>query len=611
MNQNLQANSKTRTGRFSQFSLIACCLLLFVASNFYYPRWAQPATEATISWDVAGYYIYLPAFFIYGDATELEFKRDIIKDYQPSPHFDQAFQHRESGNLVFKYSAGMAVLYSPAFFASVLYSYLTDHHVDGYSPPFQFTLTQWSLLVAFLGLFYLRKFLLVYFRDMAVGLALLAVVFGTNYLSYASTNGAMSHNFLFTIYALLLWLTHRFYQDPTTWRAASIGLLCGLAALARPTEIITVLIPLLWGLNFPLSCFLKTRMDFLNEHWKKIVVAVICFGLIGSIQLIYWKSVSGNWLVYSYEDQGFSWLSPHFWSGFFSTRAGWLLYSPVMAFALIGFFYLKKQQSRLFAMSLVFALLVLYITFSWDIWWYGGSLGQRALVQSYAIFAIPLAAFFSVLLRQNWRIMAFTPLFILLCLYNLWWFHQSHRGGLFVPEQMNTAYFFAVLGQFSVDDDVVKLLDTRERVRVDFEEPRLAYENDFEEEDSSACGMAPISGSGSLCIPAGQHVSELFDFSVRQLEGESAVRAIADFRIDQKEWNVWNQGQFIVKFFDGEQEVRSRIIRVQRFLEPNQQREIYIDARLPGTVFDRVGIQFYNPGSPHPLLVDNLRVYFY
>ena len=39
--------------------------------------------------------------------------------------------------------------------------------------------------------------------------------------------------------------------------------------------------------------------------------------LVGFIQLAYWKYASGEWLVYSYEDQGFSWLKPHLYEGIF------------------------------------------------------------------------------------------------------------------------------------------------------------------------------------------------------------------------------------------------------------------------------------------------------
>ena len=56
------------------------CAALIVATSFlYYPKWEQPDTEATLSWDVSGYYFYLPAIFIYQDLKQLSFKDQILQ----------------------------------------------------------------------------------------------------------------------------------------------------------------------------------------------------------------------------------------------------------------------------------------------------------------------------------------------------------------------------------------------------------------------------------------------------------------------------------------------------------------------------------------------------
>ena len=144
------------------------------------------------------------------------------------------------------------------------------------------------------------------------------------------------------------------------------------------------------------------------------------------MQLIYWKAASGQWLVYSYEDQGFSWLKPHIDRGVFSFRAGWLVYTPMMAFAVLGFLWLYRQQRSIFWAVFLFFALFLYVTFAWDILWYGGSLGQRAMVQSYALLAFPLAAFVeSIRKRVPWNYMAFA-VFLFFSYYNLWLTHQAH-----------------------------------------------------------------------------------------------------------------------------------------------------------------------------------------
>jgi len=55
--------------------------------------------------------MYLPAAFIYQDIKGCEFQEDILKQYQPTYDFQQAFLH-PSGNYVMKYPMGMALIYA-------------------------------------------------------------------------------------------------------------------------------------------------------------------------------------------------------------------------------------------------------------------------------------------------------------------------------------------------------------------------------------------------------------------------------------------------------------------------------------------------------------------
>ncbi len=127
---------------------------LFLTFAFFsYPKWQQEQAEATIGWDVSGYYLYLPAIFIYGDVQELKFFPAILDKYHPTPDFQQAFLHR-SGHYVMKDSCGQAVMYAPFFFIAHTIASVTDYEADGFSRPYQLMLSFGSLLVAFIGLFF-------------------------------------------------------------------------------------------------------------------------------------------------------------------------------------------------------------------------------------------------------------------------------------------------------------------------------------------------------------------------------------------------------------------------------------------------------------------------
>ena len=379
--------------RPATIALLLCYCFIAVVHFFYYPKWQQDGAEATLSYDVSGYYMYLPAAFIYEDLKEVKFLDEVIEEYRPTADPYQIFTH-ESGNKVMKYSIGQAVMYTPFFAVAHAWASASEAYpADGFSLPYQFMISLGSLIVSFLGLFWLMTLLRVYFREGVVALTLVLIVFGTNYLNYSAIDGAMTHNNVFTLYALLLLMTHRFYVRASWPKALLIGACVGLMALTRPTEIIAALIPLLWGLELGRKGALKERLTFFGTHWQKLVAAAVITLLIGSIQLFYWKYVSGDWLVYSYQDQGFDWLRPHLNDGLFSYKAGWLIYTPLMVFGLIGFWPLLRQKSSLFPALFLHAMLFIYVAFSWSVWWYGGSLGQRTMVQEYAVLAFPLAAF--------------------------------------------------------------------------------------------------------------------------------------------------------------------------------------------------------------------------
>lgn len=144
------------------------------------------------------------------------------------------------------------------------------------------------------------------FPDGVVALALLAVVLATNYLNYSAIDGAMTHNHLFTLYALLLYSTIRFYEKPSYRWALCIGLLVGLATLTRPTELLMALIPLFWGLNIFSRSALAQRLQFFRQELPRLGLSVVAVIAVGMLQLLYWKYTADEWIVYSYEDQGFS-----------------------------------------------------------------------------------------------------------------------------------------------------------------------------------------------------------------------------------------------------------------------------------------------------------------
>lgn len=560
--------------RASLIAYFLCCGVILGTGLLYYPKWKEDRTEATLSWDVSGYYFYLPAAFIYKDLKQLEFKDEVLAKYHPTPEFLQARQWR-NGNYVMKYSAGMALQYLPFFASAHAWANLTHHPPDGFSRPYQFAIFIGGLLVALIGLWLLRVLMRKYFDDLTAAVVLMTVVFATNYLDYAAINGAMSHNYLFTWYCALLLLTARYWKAPSGKTAMVIGAIIGVMVLTRPSEMLAIAIPILWGIDSK-SAWRKRKAQIIQNHkhlWKAIAV----MGVVGGIQIAYWMYVTGQPIVYSYE-HGFKFFKPRIADGLFNFRIGWLTYSPILVLALGGFYVLYRKHRKVFYAASIFMLLFLWITLSWNEWTYGGSLGHRAMIQSYPVLAFGLAAIVSeILKRRIWQLM-FALVLVMCTLYNGWLTHHAHEGGLFQGGQMTKKYFLAVLGRNRVSPETQLLLDYDEMYRGVRRDVRILGSDGFDLVQS-ACG--PWTGElGQQCISAGQKRT-LLEIQTDELP-PGYLRASATFTADQKEWNIYQMPLFSIQGLDDRGNiVKQNSIRIFRVLNDRESKRLFVDLYIP------------------------------
>lgn len=585
---------------------MACLLIIGVA--FAYPKWKLSGSNATISWDVTGYYLYLPAAFIHQDLAKLGFKDEMMKKYRPAGSFYHAVQ-LENGNYVMKYPIGLAIQMFPSFLLGLLIAKIGAYPVDGFSYPFQLCITWGSIFVAFIGLWFSRKILLRYFDEKVTAVTILLLAFATNYLNYAAIDGAMAHNYLFTLYTLLIWTTIKWYESPTFKKSIVIGLIIGLATITRPVELISVLIPLLWGIGNWKD--LTDRFNFWMQQLPKIGLAMLITILVGSIQMIYWKKYSGDFLFYSYEDQGFDWLRPHLKEVLISYRKGWFIYTPLMFGSIIGFAFLWLKNRALFWSTAIFFALNLYIVSAWSIWWYGGSLGQRALVQSYALLIFPLAAFVSFILNANhWIKNIGIGMFLICTWFNLVITYQSHATfGPLVPDRMTEAYYWRIFGRLSVPDTDRKLLDTDEDFAGRRFQVKEVFRTSFEEHPDSNLVQDQNSHAGKRAIHLRKEAPYAPEMYVDGGQIKSDwIRVEGYFYSPQKEWDMWKMPQFIVEFQKNGKIVKSRFIRISRMLEAQQHTNIHMDLKVPKEAFDRVKIGIWSAGSQKPLYIDDIRM---
>lgn len=94
-----------------------------------------------IVWDVMGYYLYLPAAFVYDDLGELKFADLISNAYNPIGDLTRygIVDHAHNGRSTIKYPIGVSVMNIPVFFSGHLAAKWSGgkHPTDGFSTPYQ------------------------------------------------------------------------------------------------------------------------------------------------------------------------------------------------------------------------------------------------------------------------------------------------------------------------------------------------------------------------------------------------------------------------------------------------------------------------------------------
>lgn len=348
-----------------------------------------------IQWDVTFYYAYLPACFIYKDMSMAYARENPGFFYgkfwpEPSP----------TGKDMIKMTMGLSFVYAPFFAIGDGLARYTRFSQNGYSVPYRAGLVVGSFLYLCFGFFMLKRLLLIYFSDLATAATLLSVYLGTNLLYYSTGSDIlMPHVYLFALITVIIYGTVRWHMRPSPGWAAGIGFLSGLVTLIRPTCLVVVLIPLLFMVQSKSQRAHKVRLLAAYKTHLLIFLAAFIVPIIP--QLAYWHEMTGQWIYYSYRQERFYFTQPHLLDGLISYRKGWLLYSPVMAFALIGFFFLRKYAADIFMALLIPFVTIFYVIFCWWTWWYGGGFGPRPLIDYYGLLALPMAAFYSTVLRTK------------------------------------------------------------------------------------------------------------------------------------------------------------------------------------------------------------------
>lgn len=354
--------------------------------------------------DKAGYYIYLPAYFIY------EFDGEELPDGIGKKTGDGFFV--EDGKIKTKYTSGVAILQAPFFLATHFVSTSLGYESGGFSPIYHNMINISAVTYSFFALILLYLFLIRYVPKRLAFISVACIYLGTNLFYYSIFETGMSHIYSFFLFSFFLYLSP-FILKPKKNIAVHIlfGLIVGLIILIRPLNIL--FLPAFFILH-------KFKLRDLKLYIKSFLIMIFSAFIVIVPQFIYWKYASGSYLFYSYSNEGFTNLfSLKLLNIWFSPNNGLFIYSPLVIFALIGIFMLRQFtiKKRLFIGA--YFLFISLVIASWHDWTYGCSYGCRPYVEYYAILALPFSSFLKEIAIKKYLSLIFAVLIVIMIIYTM------------------------------------------------------------------------------------------------------------------------------------------------------------------------------------------------
>jgi hypothetical protein len=334
------------------------------------------------------------------------------------------------------------------------------------------------------------------------------------------------------------------------------------------------------------------------------MVAVVCAAVVILIQPLYWKYVSGHWIVYSYGDQGFSWRHPHAFLYMLNYRSGWLTYTPMMMLAILGLIPFTLKGNNKLAI-IVFIALDYYIVSAWDIWWYGG----RAMVQSYAVMMFPMAALVQSALDRKWLAAALAAPVALFLYFNIWITYHYHKGGMYDMDCMTKNYFWRVVGRWQDQPaNIIVLRDGGDLYEGKPNQVHTIYTNDLEQDTTLPFHNDAIQGKRNIVLDKDHQQTPTYTVPMPANDRQEWLRVSATFGTNNKEWDVWSMAQFVVRAYTKDKLVKENMVRVYRMLNDHETKVLSVDMELPHDGIDSVKFFVWNANSDKLLRIDNFTV---
>ena len=256
----------------------------------------------------------------------------------------------------------------------------------------------------------------------------ICLLYGTMLIEYCTAESSFSHAYgffsctMFLIYVEYYEKNYDFSKKKMIMDLG-LGLWLGLCFLVRNTNLLIGFIYLCYNAKGLKDIAIRLQKRILKP---KIITQIIGFTLLFMVQLVCYRIMSGDWILYSYSGETFAnWSHPLVYKVLFSEAKGLLVFSPVLVIGIAALF-VEKYNMKL-AYIIIF-ISITYVISAWWCWYLGCSYSERMYCDYIGIFALPMCSFYDGLERQKNKfvgsiIYANAILFVIL---NMIWIRSTH-----------------------------------------------------------------------------------------------------------------------------------------------------------------------------------------
>ena len=360
-----------------------------------------PLINPIVHGDGVGYYAYARAPLI---QHNLHFEQDwlhanlLFSKSRTLPNGQlSAAEYTETGYVSNLFSIGPALLWAPFLLAAhgiVLLCNALGAHIpaDGFSLPYLLAMALGTAVYGFLGLLLSYSLVRKYVEGGWAFLATLGIWGASSLPVYMYFNPSWSHAHSVFAVALFLWYWDRTRGSRTFLQWILLGLISGLMLDVYFANGVFLILPLIeslvdYGDAWKTQEFREAASLF-AANFCYLLTMILCF----VPTLITRRIIFGGFFRFSsYQHAAWDWTAPHWYSILFSSEHGILLWTPILALAIIGLCFVPRRAKVLTSYLSAGAAAFFYLISCYPDWAGISAFGNRFFISVTPIFIFGLA----------------------------------------------------------------------------------------------------------------------------------------------------------------------------------------------------------------------------